>query len=154
MKSAATGKTFFFRSRHRRYSWWGAFVLVPPLVYPLYAGFWLAHDSLLGDAQAWHLLLYESRLNLWRTFWSDWAHSLVVFYALGAGLLPLVIMLNERPRRLAWLSAAGIVIGMVAAWHLSGVLFQDATLVLAICGGLSAAAFGMLAFAGRSRARR
>jgi hypothetical protein len=43
---------------------------------------------------------------------------------------------------------------MVAAWHLSGVFFQGATLVLALGGGLSAAAFGMLVFAGRSRARR
>ena len=89
-----------------------AFVLVPGIAYPLYAGVFFLSDSLLGDRIILRQL-HEARRPLWNTFWADYAHAIPIFYLLGVLLFLLPTIAARRyGMQMLWLPALlGLLVG-------------------------------------------
>lgn len=125
-----------------------AFLLVPAALFPLVRGLLALQDTIGGDAELLHEVLYgTSRRAIAELFLRDWLAALPVLYGLcllaAFALLQVQRRLGNRP---PWQTAiAGAVLGvLIAAW-----LGAGASLVLAISG---AVAVGLLGLAARPAA--
>ncbi|MEJ2391482.1 MAG: hypothetical protein P8019_08820, partial [Gammaproteobacteria bacterium] len=111
-----------------------AFVLVPGLAYPLYAGVVFIFDSLLGDRTILRQL-HEARRHLWDTFWADYAHALPVFYLIGVLVFLIPALFIQRTGRGYWLPVLlGLLVGGGLGAYVSGAIFGWTMLSHALVG--------------------
>jgi hypothetical protein len=123
-----------------------AFVLVPGIAYPLYAGVFFLSDSLLGDRIILRQL-HETRRLLWNTFWADYAHALPVFYGGGVLIFVLPMLITRRYGiQLSWLPALlGFLVGGGVGVYLSSMMLGWLAILHAIVGALLGALFSGIA---------
>lgn len=127
-----------------------AFILVPAIAYPFYAGVFFLTDSLLGDRIILRQL-HEARRHLWDTFWADYAHALPVFYLIAAVIFLLPSLFIRRTNiRVFWLPILlGLIAGGVIGVYLSGTVLSWIALAQALIGAVLGILFS--AFAHKQR---
>ena len=123
-----------------------AFMLVPAIAYPLYAGTLFLSDSLLGDRIILRQL-HEARRLLWNTFWADYAHALLVFYGFAVLIFLLPTLMARRVGiSIFWLPVfLGLMFGGGVGIYLSGMTIGWIAFLHAVVGCLLGILFSSIA---------
>lgn len=114
-----------------------AFILVPAIAYPLYAGIFFLSDSLLGDRIILRQI-HETRRLLWNTFWADYAHALPIFYGIVLLLfvLPTLVLRRYGFQLFLLPVVLGLFVGGGIGVYLSGLTVGWLALLHAFVGSL------------------
>lgn len=123
-----------------------ALLLVPSIAYPLYAGIFFLSDSLFGE-RIMLRQLFESRRQLWNTFWVDYMHALPVFFAITLliFILPMLIARRYGVQFFWFLVCLGLLAGSGIGVYLANDMFSLIALTHAIVGTLLGAMFAAIA---------
>ena len=132
-----------------RASWIGVAV-TPAFGYPALASALFAWDTIRGERLFAYYVTFDRRA-LWDHFWTDYAHSLPVFYA-GVAVAFLIWLGLRRVAglaSLAWLVAVTAVVGWASGFVIAGTPLDSAAVALALVGAVVGAA--LAGFVGAAR---
>lgn len=122
-----------------------AYVVVPALAYPVYAGVFFLSDTWFGDRIILRQL-HDSRRHLWDTFWGDYAHALPVFYFISALLFLFPLLLGRRYTHGSWLPPLlGLLAGGGFGLYFSGMVLGWIALLHAFVGTVLGGLFSGIA---------